>query len=47
MTMRYINRYYLSIYLSIYHVAALTAGMKRDRLRIAISAYPTCILRPR
>ena len=30
-----------------WHVAALTAGTKaRYRLRIAISAYPTCIRRP-
>jgi len=31
-----------------WRVAALTAGTKaRYRLRIAISAYPTCIRRPR
>ena len=31
-----------------WHVAALTAGIKaRYRLRIAISAYLTCIRRPR
>jgi len=33
---------------NIWRVAALTAGTKaRYRLRIAISAYPTCIRRPR